>query len=361
MRVAILLFKYGFIRILCDIIRDNFSLGDSLMKKYVTLVPGSSHHIYKIGLGTYNILNSGLSEEKLKELLTDFLDMGGNVIDTSISELGLRRDEIEESQKFIGRWISSCNRRKSIYLISKSAFLLSDNTFDSLLNDVNISLKNLSTSYLDLLLIDGDDETTDISLIFKYLENIKKDGKILSYGCSNWKPYRIRQAMEYAKKHGIEGFTVNQMLWNAGVSGIDESKIEDGYVKMDSEMMEIHKEFNILAMPYSALANGFFAKLYLNEMEPQTVNMEELKLNSPYYTEKNLALYEELKIIGEKYIASPSWAALGYLFNQHIETCSIISVNNLNQLKEAFEAIDIKYTFEDFKSIDMFNSDEVLV
>ncbi len=43
-------------------------------------------------------------------------------------------------------------------------------------------------------------------------------------------------------------------------------------------------------------------------MEPQTVDMEELKLTSPYYTEKNLDLYEELKIIGEKYIASPSWA-----------------------------------------------------
>ncbi len=331
------------------------------MKKYVTLVPESSHHIYKIGLGTYDILKSGLSDEKLRELLTDFLDMGGNVIDTSISELGLRRDEVEESQKFIGRWISSCNRRESIYLISKSSFLLSNNTFDSLLNDLNISLKNLNTDYLDLFLIDGDDEKTDVSLILGYLEDIKKDGKILNYGCSNWKPYRIRQAMEYAKKHNIGGFVVNQMLWNAGVFGMDESKIEDKYVKMDSEMMDIHNEFNILAMPYSALANGFFAKLYLNEMEPQTVDMEELKLTSPYYTEKNLDLYEELKIIGEKYIASLSLAALGYLFNQNIETCSIISVNNLNQLKEAFEAVDIKYTFEDFKSIDMFNIDEILV
>lgn len=331
------------------------------MKKYVTLVPGSSHHIYKIGLGTYDILKSGLSEEKLEELLTDFLDMGGNVIDTSISELGLRMNEIEESQKFVGRWIRNCSRRKTIYLISKSSFLLKSNTFDSLLNDVNISLKNLNTDYLDLLLIDGDDQYTDVSLILEYLEKIKKDGKILSYGCSNWKPHRIRQAMEYANKNNIEGFVVNQMLWNAGVSGMDNSKIDDKYVKMDSEMMEIHNEFNILAMPYSALANGFFAKLYLNEMEPQTIDMEELKLNSPYYTEKNLNLYEELKIIGEKYIASPSWAALGYLFNQRIETCSIISVNNLNQLKEAFEAIDIKYSFEDFKNIDIFNNEEILV
>lgn len=333
------------------------------MKKYVTIAPRSNHYIYKIGFGTYDILKSGLQEDKIHELLSDFLDMGGNVIDTSLNDIGFRGRDVEEAQKLIGRWISNCKRRQVIYLISKSSCLLSKDKSveEALVNDLSVSLKNLSTDYLDMFLVNGDDETTDVSIILGCLDKLKKEGKILNYGCSNWKPYRIRQAMEYAKKHNIDGFTVNQMLWNVGSSNMDESKVSSSYIKMDREMMDIHKEFDILAMPYCALADGFFASLYLNETEPGSVNLEDLKLKSPYYTDGNLKLYDELKAIGVEYIASPSWVALGYLFNQQIETCSILSVKNINQLKEAFEAVDRKYSFDDFRSVDSLREDEVLV
>lgn len=333
------------------------------MKRYVTKVPYSNHHIYKIGLGTYDILKSGLDSVQIEDLLSDFINMGGNVIDTSRYDIGHRGNEVEEAQKLVGRWCINSKKRMSSYIIAKTMCLLNrdNDKINSLVNDLNESLKNLSTYYIDLFLIDGDDETTEVSSIINKLEEIKKNGKILSYGCSNWKPYRIRQAMEYARDNNLEGFTANQMLWNIGSYWMDDSRINGSYVKMTQDMFDIHNEFNILAMPYSSLAGGFFTKLYLSEVEPDSVNLDKLKLESPYYTEKNLEVYREMKSIGDKYIASPGWVALGYLFNQNIDTCSILSVRNLGQLKEAFEAIDRKYTFEDFRFMDMFNKDEVLV
>lgn len=333
------------------------------MRKYVTKVPYSNHHIYKLGFGTYDILNSGLEVSQIEELLSDFINMGGNVIDTSRYDIGHRGSDVEEAQKLVGRWCVNSKKRLNTYLVSKTNFLLKqgDNKSGLLTEDLNESLKNLSTDYIDLFLVNGDDETTEISSIINKLEDLKKEGKILSYGCSNWKPHRIRQAMEYARDNNLEGFTVNQMLWNIGSYYINEDRMSSSYVKMTQEMFDIHKEFNILAMPYSSLAGGFFAKLYLSEVEPESIDIEKVKGESPYYTKKNLEIYEEMKNIGNKYIASPGWVALGYLFNQNIDTCSILSIRNLNQLKEAFEAIDRKYTFDDFKSIDMFNKDEVLV
>lgn len=334
------------------------------MKKYVTRIKGSDHFIYKIGFGTYDILKSGLSVDEIKEILTDFVSMGGNVIDTSRFDIGIRKSDVEDSQKLVGEWIREFKNRQVSCLISKSNFLIDgSNDIEKLLNDdLEISLRNLCTEYLDVFLINGDDEKTDVSIILNSLEKFKKDGKILSYGCSNWKPYRIRQAMEFATKNNIDGFTVNQMLWNIGSKYMNPFKNDnDIYVKMDKEMMDIHKQYDILAMPYNSLANGIFSKLYINENEPGSIDIEKLKENSPYYTEMNLMIYERMKQLGTKFIASPGWVSLGYLFNQEIETCSILSCKNLSQLREAFEAVDRGYTRNDFEGIDVFEKHMAMV
>lgn len=329
------------------------------MKKYVTRISGSNHYIYKIGFGTYDLLKSGLDSEKIKELLTDFVSMGGNVIDTSRYDIGFRGDEVEQAQKLVGEWVLSSRKREIACLIGKSNYLLSkDHKEKALAHDLEHTLKNLNTHYVDVFLVNGDDETTEVSSIIEKLEHYKTQGKILSYGCSNWKPYRIRQAMEFARENNFEGFKVNQMFWNIGSTYMNSFKDYEAYVKMDEEMMSIHKEFDILAMPYGSLAKGFFAKLYTNETEPGTIDIESLKQNSPYYTDENLKLYEKMKEIGERYIASPGWVALGYLFNQEIDTCPILSCRNLGQLKEAFEAVDRKYTYDDFK--DLVSSNEMV-
>lgn len=321
------------------------------MKRYVTKIRGSEHYIYKIGFGTYDILNSGLSNDQIKELLTDFVSMGGNVIDTSMYDIGVRKESVQEAQKLVGEWIKEFKRRQVSCLIGKSSSLLNGN---SLRVDLDNTLKNLCTDYIDVFLINGDDEKMEVSSIVDELQKFKDEGKILSYGCSNWKPYRIRQAMEYAHKNNFEGFTVNQTLWNIGSRHMNQfNNDNDFYVKMDNEIMEIHREYDILSMPFNSLANGLFSKLYIYENEEGVINLEDLK-KSPYYTDLNLKIYDRMKVIGEKYIASPGWVALGYLFNQDINTCPIVSFRNLTQLREAFEAVDRKYTQEDFKYVDEF-------
>ena len=333
------------------------------MKKYVTKIEGSDHYIYKIAFGTYDILKSGLSREEIKELLSDFISMGGNVIDTARFDIGSRKNSVEEAQKLVGEWVKESGKRKLTTLVAKSNYLLSDKTQRQKLlkEDLEISLKNLNTDYIDVFLVNGDDFNVDVSEVISELEKFKSEGKILNYGCSNWSTNRIRQAMEYSKSNGLSGFTVNQMLWNIGSKYMNPFKENYGYVKMSDEMMELHREYGIIAMPYSSLANGIFSKLYLNETEPGSVDMESLMVNSPYYSKLNLKIYDKIKVIGEKYIAATGWVALGYLFNQQIETCSIIGCRNLNQLRESFEAIDRSYTYDDFKDIYVFEEEAVLV
>lgn len=333
------------------------------MKKYVTKIPGSSHYIYKIGFGTYDILKSGLDTEGIKELLTDFISMGGNVVDTSRYDVGMRKGDVEEAQKVVGEWVRDSRKRDIACLISKSSYLLNyDEKKDNLLReDLEASLKNLNTDYLDVFLVDGDNKEVDVSDVIVQLEKLKQEGKILSYGCSNWRPHRIRQAMEFSKQNGFEGFTVNQMLWNIGSKYMNPFREPSLYVKMSDDMLQLHKEYDILAMPYNSLANGIFAKLYISENEPGVIDIESLKENSPYYTKMNLQIYERMKDIGANYLAAPGWVALGYLFNQEIQTCSILSCRNLNQLREAFEAVDRQYTYEDFKDIDVFEKEVSLV
>lgn len=358
---SIFVYNCGFLEKCYVIIKFIFIIGGYFMKRYVTKIKGSDHNIYKIAFGTYDILKSGLSEEEIKELLTDFVSMGGNVIDTSRFDIGPRKSEVEECQKLVGKWVKESGKRKMACIIAKTNYLLKDKNerAQALKEDIEISLKNLNTDYIDVFLINGDDKEVSIAEIIEDMENLKSQGKILNYGCSNWTSSRIREAMEYCREKSLAGFVVNQMLWNIGSKYMHPFREKCDYIKMDDEMMEIHQDYDIVAMPYSSLANGFFSKLYLHETEPGSVNIEKLMSTSPYYSKMNLELYNKMKQIGERYIAATGWVALGYLFNQQINTCSIIGCKNLNQLKEAFEAVDRAYTYEDF--IDLYVSQEEVV
>lgn len=328
------------------------------MKKYVTRIPGTSHYIYKIGFGTYDILKSGLNNEQVKELINDFISMGGNVIDTSIYDIGPRKQDVSNAQKVVGEWVKDYGKRKLACLVGKSSFHITGTT---LKQDLEETLKNLNTDYIDVFLVNGFDKNVDVASIINELEELKNQGKLLSYGCANWTASKIREAMEYAKNNGFQGFTVNQMLWNIGSKYMNPFKDNNVYIKMDDEMMEIHRDFEILAMPYNSLANGIFSKIYTHENEPETIDIEKVKELSPYYTKSNLKVYDRMKELSVKYVSTPGWVALGYLFNQEIDTCSIFSCRNLSQLKEAFEAVDRNYTYDDFKDIHEFEKQMAFV
>ena len=61
--------------------------------------------------------------------------------------------------------------------------------------DINGSLKQLQTEYVDIYFLHRDDKTMPVEEIMETLNDIVKSGKARSIGLSNWCPERIRAAM----------------------------------------------------------------------------------------------------------------------------------------------------------------------
>ncbi len=90
--------------------------------------------------------------------------------------------------------------RKEIQLISKFGICYPNNlravkTYDTstehIISSVNQSLINLQTDYLDLLLIHRPSPLMDVEQIIRDFETLKKAGKVLHFGVSNFTPSQL--------------------------------------------------------------------------------------------------------------------------------------------------------------------------
>jgi aryl-alcohol dehydrogenase-like predicted oxidoreductase len=126
-------------------------------------------------------------------ILDFFFSQGGNFIDTASNY------QDEESEKWIGEWMSSRKNRDQIVLATKfttnwttHAGLegkihanFGGNNKKSLRLSLDASLKKLQTDYIDLLYLHWWDFTTSIPEVMHSLDDMVKAGKILYLGVSD--------------------------------------------------------------------------------------------------------------------------------------------------------------------------------
>lgn len=107
-----------------------------------------------LGFGGAEIGFAGTTAATVSELLNSALDAGLNVIDSAAAYL--------ESEQLIGQAIAA--RRRQVYLFTKcgatDGFTRSDWSIEGILSQIETSLKNLRTDYLDLIQLHscGEDE-----------------------------------------------------------------------------------------------------------------------------------------------------------------------------------------------------------
>src|SRR2546421_107913 len=83
------------------------------------------------------------------------------------------------------------------------------------------------------------------------------DGRVKALGAANWRARRIRKANDYASRTGKTGFVATQLFWNLGSRHY--RGLESTLRPMDDDAEQLHQAANLVAMPYSSQAGGFFS------------------------------------------------------------------------------------------------------
>jgi aryl-alcohol dehydrogenase-like predicted oxidoreductase len=308
-----------------------------------TQIPATDLRPSTICLGTAD-MGSKIERNDAFAMLDAFVEQGGNFLDTASVYANWLPIERHSSEKTLGRWLKARNNRHRIIVGTKGAHpdlatmhipRMSD---AEILDDLNNSLKNLQTDYIDLYWLHRDDVRRPVGEIIETLNRQVAAGKIRYFGCSNWRVERIAAAQAYAAQHSLASFVANQMLWNLAVP--DFEMISDKtIVMMDETLWHYHRETGLTAIPFSSQANGLFNK-WANSQQvrpgPQRI----------YHSPENQLRFQRIQTLSTQTALSTSQVVLGYLLSQPFTTIPIVGCQTMAQLQDSLSANDIQLTAE---------------
>ena len=162
--------------------------------------------VSKLCLGTWGIGGAGwdcYSDESRMDAIKAALECGINFIDTAPAY------NAGKAECYVGETLNKLKKRKEVVISTKCGNKFVDGKYlrcgskESILKQCDESLKNLKTDYIDIYLVHWPDPDVELEETIDAVSTLKKEGKILHAGVSNFSKERIEEAQKYCE---IEAF-----------------------------------------------------------------------------------------------------------------------------------------------------------
>ena len=162
--------------------------------------------VSKLCLGTWGIGGAGwdsYSDESRMDAIKAALECGINFIDTAPAY------NAGKAECYVGETLSKLKKRREVVISTKCGNKFVDGKYlrcgskESILKQCDESLKNLKTDYIDIYLVHWPDPDVELEETIDAVSTLKKEGKILHAGVSNFSKEQIEEAQKYCK---IEAF-----------------------------------------------------------------------------------------------------------------------------------------------------------
>lgn len=158
--------------------------------------------VSQLALGTWGIGGAGwdsYSDESRLDAIRAAIDCGVNFIDTAPAY------NAGQAERYVGRALKELGVRHRVYISTKcgneyinGAYVRSCDSA-KLRRECEDSLRNLQTDYIDLYIIHWPDPKVPFGETMEVLNDLKKQGKILHIGVSNFTREQIAQASQYGR------------------------------------------------------------------------------------------------------------------------------------------------------------------
>ena len=282
-------------------------------------------------------------------LMDEFVDMGGNFIDTAHVYSDWIPGEFGRSEKCIGKWLTSRKSRNKVFIATKGGIDFTnhvglygppiDLSKKEIDKDIEESLENLKTDYVDLYWLHRDEPSRPVGEIIETLNDNVKKGNIRYIGCSNWLPDRIAEANAYAEEHGLMPFVGSQFEWSLARMFCPEAPLDD-LPFMDEETYAFHKKTGLTAFAYSSQGNGFYTKL--DQLGEENISD---RLKKHYLNDRNRAAYKRIKQLSAETGYTVTQIALSFINSQYdFVGIPIIFSRKHEQFVDSLSAADLHLT-----------------
>lgn len=305
-------------------------------------IPKLKKPVSKIILGTGWFMPQ--YEEDIESLLDAYVAAGGNSFDTGRFYSG------GKSEKVFSAWLRRhLDQRDKFVITSKACHHYVDEnnvhhvensrvSAEYITEDLEHSLELQGHSYFDVYMMHRDDVSVPVSQLMDRLERHRREGKILTYGLSNWSLARIQEAVDYCRERGYQGPTVNS-------PGFSLAKVTEprfyGAVYADEPYMEWHRGKDMAVLAWGAQAVGFFADIYKRDGSAPA------DIVKSYFSEVNFARLQRAKELAAKKGCESVNVALAYVLEQQLPLAAIIAPHNVKELNSSLHALDVHLSQEE--------------
>lgn len=299
-----------------------------------------------VGLGTWAIGGwkwGGTDEKQSIAAIQASIDEGISLIDTAPAYgQGL-------SEEIVGKAITG--RRDKVVLATKCGLVWhvqKGNHFfdyegrpvhrylgrDSIVYEVEQSLKRLGTDYIDHYITHWQDPTTPIAETMAALEDLKAQGKIRSIGASNVSPDNLR---DYVAAGQLDAVQEKYSMLDRGI---------------ETALLPICAEHGVSTLSYSSLALGLLS----GRMGPDRVfTGDDQRKDNPRFSlanrEKVARLVGAIAPIADAHGATPAQIVIAWTVEQPGITFALCGARNPEQATENARAGRIRLSQDEIKTI----------
>lgn len=308
-------------------------------------INGLEKKVSRIIYGTSSL--SDQDKEMSFQLLDDIYALGINAFDTAaVYPNG--------SEAVLFEWISNRGIHDNVVVISKCShpneWRNRVHGFD-IRSDLTDALAKPGADYMDVYLLHRDDEAVPVKEIIDTLNDLHKEGKIKTFGTSNWSLERIKEANEYALASHLIPFTSNSPHYSLGEQV--ENPWDGETVSLTGEQGKVAREYymgnQFPIFAYSSLCRGFFTgKFKWNELE-KAQQILDIPSQTGYMHPCNFERLRRVEILAKEKDTTVSNIALSWLFHQPLNVFSIISTGNPKRMEQNIEALKVALTKEELE------------
>lgn len=275
-----------------------------------------------------------LNQEDTTAMIKRAYELGVNFIDTAnIYSHGT-------SEIFIGNALKELGiPREKVVIASKVYFNEGKLSKEAIFREIDLTIKRLQTTYLDIYQIHRFDYTTPIDETMEALDELVKSGKVRAIGASAMYGYQFHNMQVIAKERGLTLFSTMQNHYNLL------------YREDERELIPICKEYNVSLIPYSPLAGGHLAH---TGWDTDTLRSKTDKvIHSKYdeFKENDLLVIQRVDELAKKYNVSMSQISLAWLLKKGVAS-PIVGATKIKHFEDAVKAVDLELTDEDMSYLE---------
>lgn len=207
---------------------------------------------------------------------------------------------------------------------------------------VESSLQKLKRDSIELLMLHAFDCETPLIETLEALTRLYQEGKIHSFGCSNFNPHQLSCLLKESRKANTPPFVAAQCHYNM---------IERRAGRFFADICEKNGLFIIVNR---ALARGALSGKYAQYQEfPEGSRAASSPRIQKWLSPEKIALLNDVEAVAKKHEVSLATIALCWLLRRHKKIVSLIGARDERQLAQCLETQKLKLDDNVFHDIEV--------